>query len=43
MTERLKRAVMYSIALGPRFQVEDAEFVRSKGLTIPTALNCSYH
>ena len=24
-------------------QVEDAEFVRAKGLTIPTALDCSPH
>ena len=24
-------------------QVEDAEFVRAKGLTISTALNCFYH
>ena len=44
VTERLNRAVMYLMALGPRFlQVEDAEFVRAKGLTIPTALDCSPH
>ena len=24
-------------------QVEDAEFVRTKGLTIPTSLDCSPH
>ena len=39
MTERLKRAVIYSIALGPRFlNVENAEFVGPKYLTISTAL-----
>ena len=44
VTERLKRAVMYSMA--PRseiLQVEDADFVRAKGLTIPIALGCSPH
>ena len=33
---------MCYMALGPRFfKWEDAEFVRAKGLTIPTALDCS--
>ena len=44
VTERLKRLVMYSIALGPRcFQVEDAELVGAKGLTISTALDCLHY
>ena len=31
VTESLKRAVRYSIALGPRFYVKDTELIRSKG------------
>ena len=44
VAERLKRVVMYSI--GPRsemLQVEDAEFVGAKVLTIFAALDCFHN
>ena len=34
---------MYSIALGPRYKVEDAGLVGTNGLTISTALDCSHY
>ena len=42
MAERLKRVVMYSIALGPRFfKWKMLSFVGAKCLAISTALDCS--
>ena len=38
VAERLKRVVMYSM-----LQVEDAEFVGAKGLTISAALDCFHN
>ena len=44
VTERLKRAGdVFDGSRSEILQVEDTEFVRAKGLTIPTALDCSPH
>ena len=43
VAERLKRAVMYSMAESEMLQVEDAMFVGAKGLTISAALDCFHN